>query len=91
MVFFSQEEISGVLGSSWLDVQCRDIFYSPPPLLGSGSGLFPFLLGISWKNMGEIKWENQPNIHVIIDVLRICYYYLGRIIIPAILTIRDQC
>lgn len=75
MVFFFQEEISGVLGSSWLDVQR---LFALPPLLGSGSGLFFFFVGHTLEKYGEKKMKNQTNIHVTF-MLCICYYYSWRL------------
>lgn len=55
MFFFFQEEISGVLGSSWLDVQR---LFALPPLLGSGSGLL-FFVGYTLEKYGENQMENR--------------------------------
>lgn len=57
----SLDEISGELGSSWLDVQrLSDL----PPLLGSGSRLFGFCWG---KNVRKNKFDQNKYV--------ICYYF----------------
>lgn len=61
------------------------LLFPPPPLLGSGSGLFFSCWAYPGKIWGKIKRKIKP-----IFMLCICYHYSWRVIIPAILTIGNN-